>query len=124
MSWTICCAGASLPSEPCATGRTVSATGERNMAPPKNEWRVRVFVSDDYVLKIKIDPEKKKEGLKKKRKNIERKFGEGKKWHALGRTRYWGRWRVAIQVFMTFIVINVKRMIKLLEIKGRVLAPI
>jgi transposase len=91
--------------------------------PPKNEGRVRVFVSDDYVLKIKIDPEKKKEGLKK-RKNIERKFGEGKKWHALGRTRYRGRWRVAIQVFMTFIVINVKRMIKLLEIKGRALAPI
>lgn len=91
--------------------------------PPKNQGRVRIFVSDDYVLKIKVDPERKKEGLKK-RKNIERKFGEGKKWHNLGRARYRGRWRVAIQVFMTFIVINSKRMIKLLEIEGGVLAPI
>jgi len=91
--------------------------------PPKNQGRVRIFVSDNYVLKIKVDPKRKKEGLKK-RKNIERKFGEGKKWHNLGRTRYRGRWRVAIQVFMTFIVINSKRMIKLLEIEGGAFAPI
>jgi len=45
----------------------------------------------------------------------ERKFGEAKRHHQLGRARYRRRWRVAIQVFMTFLVINAKRMVKLLR---------
>jgi len=31
------------------------------------------------------------------------------------RARYRGKWRVAIQVFMTFIVMNLKRVVKLLN---------
>jgi len=46
---------------------------------------------------------------------IERKFGEAKKWHGLDRARYRGKWRVNIQSLMTFLVINVKRMVKLME---------
>ena len=49
------------------------------------------------------------------RKKVERKFGETKRWHHLGRARYRRRWRVAIQVFTTFVVINAKRMVKLLR---------
>jgi IS5 family transposase len=45
---------------------------------------------------------------------VESKFGEGKKWHNLHRARYRERWHVAIQVFMTFMVLNIKRMVKLL----------
>jgi len=45
---------------------------------------------------------------------IEGKFGEAKKWHNLHRARYRRKSRVAIQVFMTFMVLNVKRMMKLL----------
>jgi len=44
-----------------------------------------------------------------KRKGIERKFGEAKKRHGLDTARYRRRARVAIQVFMTLIALNVKR---------------
>lgn len=52
-----------------------------------------------------------------KRRRIEAKFGEAKKHHQIARARYRGRWRVAIQVFMTFMVMNLKRMVKLPKIK-------
>jgi len=81
-----------------------------------NKDRARVYVSENYLLQMKIDPEEKKEALKR-RKRIEAKFGEAKKHYQMARARYRGRWRVAIQVFMTFIVINLKRMVKLLQIK-------
>jgi len=74
------------------------------------------IVSDSHLLYLKADPEKRKKALEK-RKRIEAKFGEAKKHHFLARARYRGRWRVAIQVFMTFLVMNLKRMIKLFHIK-------
>ena len=81
-----------------------------------NKDRARIYVSDSHLLYIKADPEERKEALKK-RKRIEAKFGEAKKHHRMARARYRGRWRVAIQVFMTFIVINLKRMVKLFKAK-------
>ncbi len=78
------------------------------------EDRARIFISNDLKLKLKDDDEFYKEALEK-RKAVERKFGEAKKWHGLRRARYRGKWRVALQVFMTFIVINVKKMIKLIK---------
>jgi len=53
------------------------------------------------------------EGLKQRYK-IERKFGEMKKWHGFGRCRYLGLARHAIQLFLTSIAVNLKRMVKLL----------
>jgi len=91
--------------------------------PPFNEGRVRVFVSADYQLKLLDENPERKEALKK-RSLIERRFGVGKKWHGLGRARYWGKAKVAIQVLMTFLVMNVKRMVKLLlmrEQRGEIL---
>ena len=84
--------------------------------PPLNEGRVRVFVSEDYQLKVLDEHPGRKEALKI-RPLIERRFGVGKKWFRLGRARYRGKARVAIQVLMTFLVMNVKRMIKLLLIR-------
>ena len=55
-----------------------------------------------------------------KRKRIEAKFGEAKKHYQMARAKYRGRWRVAIQVFMTFIVMNLKRVVKLLKPKKAV----
>jgi IS5 family transposase len=75
--------------------------------------RARVWLSDDHFLKVMDDDVKRKEALAQ-RKMIERKFGEAKKWHGMGRARYRGKWRVAIQVLMTFLVINIKRMVKLI----------
>ena len=84
--------------------------------PKPNRKRIRVFISDDYLEKL-IDNTPQRMDALIKRKAIERKFGEAKKWHSLTRARYRGRWRVAIQVLMTFLVINVKRIIKLLTLK-------
>lgn len=85
----------------------------REDCPPLNQGRVRVFVSEDYQFKLMDENPERKEALKK-RPMIERRFGGGKKWMGLGRARYRRKWRVAIQALMTFLVMNVKRMIKLL----------
>lgn len=88
----------------------------REDCPPLNEGRVRVFVSEDHQLKRMDEHPERKEALRR-RSLIERRFGAGKKWHGLGRARYRRKWRMAIQAFMTFFVMNVKRMVKLLEIR-------
>lgn len=84
-----------------------------NGCPKPNNDRIRVFVSNDYKLMLLDNIPDRKEALLR-RKTIEGKFGEAKKWHALHRARYRGKWRVAIQVFMTFMVLNIKRMARLL----------
>jgi IS5 family transposase len=53
------------------------------------------------------------QGLKERYK-VERKFGEAKQGHGLGRCRYLGRLGFAIQAFFTAIMLNLKRMVKLL----------
>jgi len=75
-----------------------------------------LYVSESNLLYLETDPEERRKASRKRRR-IEAKFGEAKKHHRMARARYRGRWRVAIQVFMTFIVMNSKRMVKLLEIK-------
>ena len=75
-----------------------------------------VYVSDSHLLFMKTDPEKMKIALYK-RKRIEAKFGEAKKHHGMTRARYRGKWRVSIQVLMSFIVMNLKRMVKLLKMR-------
>ena len=65
-----------------------------------------------------------KQGLRERYK-IERKFGEGKQGHGLGRCRYVGCTKFAIQVLLTAIALNLKRMVKLLvgvNFKGRATA--
>jgi IS5 family transposase len=51
---------------------------------------------------------------RKERYKIERKFGEAKQGHGFGRCRYIGRVRFAVQSFLTAIVLNLKRIVKLL----------
>ena len=53
------------------------------------------------------------EGLKERYK-IERKFGEAKQGHGFGRCRYIGKARYTIQSFLMAIVLNLKRMVKLI----------
>jgi len=50
----------------------------------------------------------------KLRFRIERKFGEGKAWHGFGRCRYRGLERYKVQSFLTFMVLNLKRIVLLL----------
>ena len=58
----------------------------------------------------------------KERYKIERKFGEAKQGHGLGRCRYLGLVRYALQAFLTALALNLKRMVKVLSgvnFKGR-----
>jgi IS5 family transposase len=55
---------------------------------------------------------------KKERYKVERKFGEAKQGHGLGRCRYLGRMGFAVQAFLTAFVLNLKRMVKLLTGMG------
>jgi len=81
-----------------------------------NKDRARIYLSGSHLLFIKTDPEENRKALEK-RKRIEAKFGEAKKHYQMARAKYRGRWRVAIQVFMTFIVMNLKRVVRLLKAK-------
>ena len=60
-----------------------------------------------------IESNQYKSGLKERYK-IERKFGEAKQSHGLGRSRYVTKIRFTVQAYLTFIVLNLKRMVKLL----------
>ena len=51
---------------------------------------------------------------KKERYKIERKFGEAKQGHGFARCRYVGLLGFGIQAYMTAIVLNLKRMVKIL----------
>jgi IS5 family transposase len=53
------------------------------------------------------------EGLKERYK-VERKFGEARKWHGFTRCCYTGFIRHAIQSYLTFMALNLKRLVKLL----------
>lgn len=53
------------------------------------------------------------EGLKERYK-VERKLGEAKKWHGFARCRYVGLVRHAIQTYLTFMALNLKRLVKLI----------
>lgn len=77
------------------------------------ENRARVFVKAGYIFTGGQNRYRKR--ALKLRKMIERKFGEAKKWHGISRARYRGKWKVAIQVLMTFLVINAKKMARLLK---------
>jgi IS5 family transposase len=53
------------------------------------------------------------DGLKQRYK-VERKLGEARKWHGFTRCRYIGFVRHAIQSYLTFMALNLKRLVKLL----------
>jgi IS5 family transposase len=57
---------------------------------------------------------------RRERPKIERKFSEGKNRHGLDKARYWGLAKVSIQSFLTAIVLNLKRLVKLTLAAGTV----
>lgn len=52
--------------------------------------------------------------LRYERHKVERKYAEGKQWHHLGKARYRGRWKVHVQGILTYLVMNLKRIVTLL----------
>lgn len=72
----------------------------------KTETRKRVYLKPEVFTH-------RPRGLKRAmrlRKTIERLFGEVKVWHRMDRARYCGLGRVTIQVLLTFLVANAKKM--------------
>ncbi|WP_304595992.1 IS1182 family transposase [Alicyclobacillus sendaiensis] len=86
----------------------------------KKETRKRVYLSDR--VRDSLQSQRSLRRALHDRKAIERTFGELKQWHGLGRARYRGKWRVAIQVYLTFLVLNAKRLVNLIQ--GRSSKPV
>ena len=63
-------------------------------------------------LALREDPDY-RAGLRERYK-IEQKFGEAKLWHGLRRCRYLGLARYRLQAYPTALVLNLKRLVKLL----------
>ncbi len=85
--------------------------------------RQRVYLSEaerDRLLSGKAVTRKEAQRI---RLEVEPKYGEAKVWHGLGRARWRERWRVAIQAFITFGVINAKRLVRLIEQREKQLCP-
>lgn len=80
------------------------------------EGRARVFLSLDRIMRstLLLSPETQK-ALYRFRTIVERIYGKSKKWHGFSRARYRGRWRVAIQSFLTFFVLNAKKALRIKE---------
>jgi len=78
-----------------------------------NDYRTRKKDGNKEIWVAMRESEEYQRG-RRERYMIERKFGEGKKWHGLGRCRYVGLVRYAIQGYMTAIVLNLKRLVILL----------
>ena len=53
--------------------------------------------------------------VRKEHPKIERKLAEIIRYHGGRRTRFRGQWRVTIQYLLTALVVNVKRIVKLLS---------
>jgi hypothetical protein len=49
---------------------------------------------------------------------VERKLADIVRYHGGRRCRYWGHWRVKSQYLLTGLVVNIKRMVKLLGPAG------
>jgi IS5 family transposase len=63
---------------------------------------------------VKLEADPLYQERKKQRFRVEQPFGIGKRWHGFERCRYLGLARYRIQVFLTFMVLNAKRLVKLL----------
>lgn len=89
----------------------------------EGENRQRVYLSESEKDRLLVGKGVTREEAKKIRARVEAKYGEGKSWHELGRARWREKWRMAIQSFITFGVMNAKRLVRLIEEKGKRLCP-
>jgi IS5 family transposase len=59
------------------------------------------------------------QAAQRERPKIERKFAELKRYHGLAVARYWGLTKMTIQNLMAAITCNLKRMVKLIFLRGK-----
>jgi hypothetical protein len=81
--------------------------------------RRRTVIKNDYEAAYRAAREKAQtpqyQEVRRCHPRVERKLGELVRWHAARRARYRGRAKVLIQGLLTGLVVNVKRLLKLVE---------
>ena len=102
-------------------------------------WPIRTLLPHSAILLKKTRTQKKDKNKevwfallatpqyqqgKKERYKIERKFGEAKQGHGLARCRYRGILKYGIQSYLTAMVLNLKRMVRILTGVGLKMQPI
>jgi transposase len=92
------------------------------LAQPETTSGGRTVIKNDYEATYRAAREKAKtpryQEVRRQHPRIERKLGELVRWHGARRARYRGRAKVLIQGLLTGLVVNIKRMLKLLESAG------
>ena len=82
----------------------------------------RTVIKNDHEAAYRAAREKAKtpryQEVRRKHPRIERKLGELVRWHDARRARYRGRTKVLIQGLLTGFVVNIKRLVKLVESAG------
>jgi transposase len=84
--------------------------------------RSRTVIKNDYEATYRAAREKattpRYQEVRRQHPQVERKLGELARWHDLRHARYWGRAKVLIQALLTGLVVNIKRMVKLIAGRG------
>lgn len=97
------------------TGGFRRLTGDKGFV-GKTEFLQKQNIIDNIIRKDNMEKPQRKsyQADKKQRPTIEHKFGEGKNYHQLGRTRYWGRLKVHIQSLLIYLTMNLKKLVNFL----------
>lgn len=93
-------------------GHAGEATGDKAYDSKSNHAHLAEMGVTSGIIRRQRRPGRPRNS-RRERPKIERKFSEGKNRHGLDKARYWGLAKVSIQSFMTAIVLNLKRLVKL-----------
>lgn len=93
-------------------GHAGEATGDKAYDSESNHAHLAALGVTSGIIRRQRRPGRPRNS-RRERPKIERKFSEGKNRHGLDKARYWGLAKVSIQSFMTAIVLNLKRLVKL-----------
>lgn len=102
--------GSQLPA--LIDGHAGEATGDKAYDSKSNHAHLAEMGVTSGIIRRQRRPGRPRNS-RRERPKIERKFSEGKNRHGLDKARYWGLAKVSIQSFMTAIVLNLKRLVKL-----------
>jgi transposase len=103
------------------------------LAHPETTTSGRAVVKNDYEAAYRAARAKAQtpqyQAVRQQHPRVERKLGEMVRWHDARHARYWGRSKVLIQSLLTGWVVNVKRLVKRVEVlaaaqQGRVRAAL
>ena len=92
------------------------------LAEPETTTGGRTVIKNDHEATYRAAREKAQtpryQEVRRQHPRVERKLGESVRWHGARRARYRGTAKVLIQGLLTGLVVNVKRMLKMLESAG------